>query len=162
MTVSHSDLSLETLTLPQEDTVAKWLDHFNDHCLSALVGLLRSAAGCRWAIRCWTELDCELQTEGTWYGASQVGAIQLQGQSACLDELYFYEEAFTTYIDCLAYQPNPKQKDIDKALDRRNVPPALQEREVPLWPRNRDECRARKRRRSFAPSARTSSPIFGP
>ena len=91
-----------------------WINS-NDHCPSALVGLLRSACGLSLGDQLLDGVDRQLQTEGTWLGAFLVGAIQLQGQSACLDELYFYEEAFTTWI-CLACQPNPKQKDIDRIL----------------------------------------------
>ena len=127
----------------QEDLVADWLDEFNHHCPSALVGLLRSAAGCRWALKFWSKLARLLAEDGTWFGAYRIGAIQLQGHSACLSELYYSEEAFTTWIDCLACQPNPKQKDIDVILDRKCVPKALQDRDVPLWPRDPAECRAR-------------------
>ena len=35
----------------EEDNVAGCLAQFNDHTPSALVELLRSAAGCRWAIQ---------------------------------------------------------------------------------------------------------------
>ena len=90
-----------------------------------------------------SELARQLEEDGTWYGEYRIGAIQLQGKSACIDELYFSEAAFTTWIDCLACQPNPKQKDIDLILERRNVPKALQDRDVPLWPRDPAECRAR-------------------
>jgi hypothetical protein len=127
----------------QEDTVAQWLDKFNDHCPSALVGLLRSAAGCRWAISDWSELARQLPADGTWFGEFRIGAIQLQGQSACINEVYFSEAAFTTWIDCLACQPNPKQRDIDAILERRNIPKHLQDRDIPQWPRDPAECRAR-------------------
>ena len=56
-------------------------------------------------------------TDGTWYGRDRVGAIQLQGVSARLDQLFLSEAAFMTWLDCLVAQPNPKQKDIDKILD---------------------------------------------
>jgi len=45
----------------QEDNVATWLDWFDDHPGSALVWLLRSAAGCRWVIATWERLAKELQ-----------------------------------------------------------------------------------------------------
>jgi hypothetical protein len=127
----------------QEDTVAKSLDQFNDHCPSALVELTRSAAGCRWAIDYWQQLALELQKHGTWYGAYRIGAIQLQGKSACVPDLYYSEEAFSTWSDALACQTNPKQKDIDVILDRRNIPKALQDRDVRVWPRDQTEARAR-------------------
>jgi len=127
----------------QEDDVATWLDRFNVHPPSALVGLLRSASGCRWAIATWERLARELQEEGTWYGDSRHEAVQIQGKSACIDQLYFDLEAFTTWADSVACQANPKQKDIDVILDRRNIPKALQEKDVQVWPRDPAACRAR-------------------
>ena len=127
----------------QEDTVAYWVDQFSDHPPSALVGLLRSAAGCRWAIDYWTKLAQQLKDDGTWYGEFRVGAIQLQGESACLDQLFLSETAYLTWLDCLACQPNPKQRDIDLILDRRHVPKAIQDRDIVLWPRDPPACRTR-------------------
>ena len=71
------------------------------------------------------------------------GRIQLQGQSACLDELFISETAYLTWLDCLGGQPNPKQRDIDLILDRRHIPKAIQDRDIVLWPRDRQACRAR-------------------
>ena len=127
----------------QEDRVADWLDSFNDHCPSALVGLLRSAAGCRWAIDYWTKLAQALKDDGTWHGEFLVGSIQLQGLSACLDELFVSETAYLTWLDCLGAHPNPKQRDIDLILDRRHIPKTIQERDTVLWPRDKQACRAR-------------------
>jgi len=127
----------------QEDNVATWLDRFNDHPPSALVGLLRSASGCRKAIATLERLALELRDEGTWYGLSRHDAVLIQGKSACIDELYFSLEAFTTWADSVACQANPKQKDIDVILDRRNIPKALVEKDVQVWPRDPAACRAR-------------------
>jgi hypothetical protein len=127
----------------QDDDVAKCLHHFNVHCPSALVGLTRSAAGCRWAIAYFERLAALLVSEGTWYGDCRNGAIQLQGFSACINELYLSEEAYTTWIDCLAAQPNPKPDDIEVILERKYVPKSLLDRDVPLWPRDPVESRAR-------------------
>jgi len=129
----------------QEDQVAHWLDRFNDHPPSAHVGLLRLAAGCRWAIQTWLELDQKLQTDGTWYGTARHDAIQLQGLSACIDNLYFSEQAFTTWMDSIACQANPKQADIDCVVHRHIIPKAFQERDIQVWPRDVDACRARLR-----------------
>ena len=41
----------------QEDNVQRHLLHFNVHPPTALVGLLRSAAGCRWALAYWRKLQ---------------------------------------------------------------------------------------------------------
>jgi len=127
----------------QEDNVATWLDRFNDHPPSALVGLLRSASGCRWAIATLERLARELREEGTWYGGSRHDAVLIQGKSPCIDQLYFDLEAFTTWADSVACQANPKQKDIDVILDWRNIPKSLQEKDVQVWPRDPVECRKR-------------------
>jgi len=127
----------------QEDDVARYLMMFNENCYDALSNLTRSAAGCRWVIQHWELLQKKLDDDGTWYGQSRLEAIQLQGLSANIDRLYFSEEAFMTWLDCLVAQPNPKQKDIDIILDPRNVPKALQERDVKLWPGDPAESRAR-------------------
>jgi hypothetical protein len=129
----------------QEDQVAHWLDHFNIHPPSARVGLLRSAAGCRWAIQAWLKLDSELKAHGTWYGEFRLNAIQLQGLSACVPKLYYSVQAFTTWVDALATQPNPKQKDIDRVVNPQVIPKGLVERGIPVWPRDPDACRARMR-----------------
>jgi hypothetical protein len=127
----------------QEDTVAYWVGQFGNHAPSALVGLLRSAAGCRWAIDYWTKLAQQLEDDGTWYGEFRIGAIQLQGQSAYLDKLFVSETAYYTWLDCLGAQPNPKQRDIDLILDWRHIPKTIQDRDIVLWPRDREACRAR-------------------
>ena len=101
----------------QEDDVAGCLAMFNESCGDGLCYLTRSAAGCRWAIAKWEHLKKMLAADGTWYGADRLAAIQLQGVSACLSELYLSEPAFRTWLDCLVAKPNPKQKDIDKILD---------------------------------------------
>ena len=126
-----------------EDQVETYLQQFNRHPPSALVGLFRSAAGCRWALAFLERLQKLLNEEGTWYSDDMIGAIQIQGLSACLDDLYYSEQAFMTSIDCLAAQPAPKQKDIDRILDPAIIPKGLQDRDVPLWPRDPVECRAR-------------------
>ena len=66
---------------------------FNDSCADGLRHLLRSAAGCRWAIAQWEKLEKMLAEDGTWYGADRIEAIQLQGLSACVDHLYALEES---------------------------------------------------------------------
>ena len=126
-----------------EDQVETYLQQFNHHPPSALVGLLRSAAGCRWALAFLERLQKLLNEEGTWYSDDVIGAVQIQGLSACLDDLYYSEQAFLTTIDCLAAQPAPKKKDIDRLLDPAIIPKGLQDRDVPLWPRDPVECRAR-------------------
>ena len=127
----------------EEDNVARCLDRFNNDPHAAQVELLRSAAACRWAIHFVELLARQLEDDGTWYGEYRMGAIQIQGKSACVHDLYYDEEAYTTWRDCLACQPDPKQADIDVILDPRNIPKHLQDRDIPQWPRDPAECRAR-------------------
>jgi hypothetical protein len=127
----------------QEDEVARCVALFNENCEYGLRHLLRSAAGCRWAIGMWEDLETKLNADGTWYGFDRLSAIQLQGLSACLDQLYHSEKSFRTWLDCLVAQPNPKQKDINRILDPHNVPKAIQDRDLKLWPGNPAESRAR-------------------
>ena len=127
----------------QEDEVSRCVGQFTDHCEYWLRHLLRSAAGCRWAIAKWEELHKKIVDDGTWYGADRITAIQLQGFSALLDQLCFYEQGYQTWLDCLVAQPNPKQRDIDLILDWRRVPKSMQDRDVQLWPGDPAASRAR-------------------
>jgi hypothetical protein len=127
----------------QEDYLQNSLSTFATSCARGLRLLTRTAAGCRWAIAYWENLQQMLTVDGTWYGEYRIGAIQLQGLSARLDELYLSEPAFRTWLDCLVAQPHPKQRDIDVILDRQCIPKALQDRDVTLWPGNPAESRAR-------------------
>jgi hypothetical protein len=105
----------------QEDNVARCLLMFNESCEDGMRHLTRSAAGCRWAIAKWERLQKQLAEEGTWHFVHMIGAIQLQGVSACLDQLFFSEDAFMTWLDCLVAQPNAKQKDIDQLITNMNI-----------------------------------------
>ena len=127
----------------QEDDIARCLSLFNTNCDAALRELTRSAAGCRNAILFWEGLEKKLADDGTWYGMDMYRSIQMQGQSADLDELYLSEVAYMTWLDCLVLKPNPKQEDIDKILDPMAIPKALEDRDVKLWPGNPAESRAR-------------------
>ena len=128
----------------QEDDVARCLSMFNETCDDALRHLTRSAAGCRWAIANWEELQKMLdrRRDLVWRHTGST-AIQLQGFRRASTSSSFREPAFMTWLDCLVAQPNPKQKDIDRILDPRCVPKALQDRDVKLWPGNPAESRAR-------------------
>jgi len=127
----------------QEDEVARCLDLFQLNCQYGLRHLLRSAAGCRWAIAEWEKLEKKLADDGTWYSFDRLSAIQLQGLSSRIDELHINEQSFRTWLDCLVAQPNPKQRDIDVITDPARVPKPLLERDVKLWPGNPAESRAR-------------------
>jgi hypothetical protein len=126
-----------------EDNVEECLLMFNKNCRHALRCLTRSAGGCRWAIEIWEGLQKKLVEDGTWYGADKIYAIQLMGHSAHIDELYFSEEAYTTWVDCLVTQPHAKQYDIDRILDPPRMPKTFWDRDRKLWPGDPEESRAR-------------------
>jgi hypothetical protein len=86
-----------------------------------------------------------LLEDGTWYGGDRIDAINLQGFSAMLSELFCNEQAYQTWLDCLVAQPNPKQRDIDLILDWHHVPKSMQDRDLKLWPGDKDASRARLR-----------------
>ena len=127
----------------QEDYVSKCKEIFSQRCEWAMREMTRTAAGCRWCIKMWVELDQKLKADGTWYGNEKYASIMLQGESAVLDLLRLSEVAYTTWVDCLVCNPNPKQDDIDKILDPAHVPKALLDRDVTLWPGNPAESRVR-------------------
>ncbi len=127
----------------QADTVSAHLKHFDVDPREAVVRLLRSGAGCRWALDFLQELQTKLIEDGTWYGGDMFWAIMIQGFCARLDQLYFSEAAYLTWMSCLALQPNPKQFEIDRLLDPSRVPKSLRERDIVLWPLDPVECRVR-------------------
>ncbi len=127
----------------EEDDMIRSLKMAGVSCADAMRNLKRSAVGCRWVIALWEKLEKMLAEDGTWYGSHRVDAIQLQGFSAGVDRLHLSEEAFTTWLDCLVAQPNPKQRDIDFILNPRRIPDAIRERDVKLWPGDPAASRAR-------------------
>src|SRR5262245_14497081 len=62
----------------QEDDVAKYQRMFHISPSAAVVGLKRSAAGCRWLIGEWERLEAALAADGTWYGLDRMEAILFQ------------------------------------------------------------------------------------
>jgi hypothetical protein len=126
----------------EEDAVDGFRRMLDGDPWAAVVGLKRSAAGCRWLIARWEHLEKTLAAGGTWYGCDRIEAIQLQGLSAMVDDLYIYEAAYMTWLHCLAAQPNPKERDIALVLDRRVMPKALQDRDVEVWPGDATASRA--------------------
>jgi hypothetical protein len=121
----------------EEDAIDCFRRMLDGDAWTAVVGLKRSAAGCRWLIARWEHLAQALAARGTWYGCDRIEAIQLQGLSAMVDDLYLSEAAYMTWLHCLAAQPNPKERDIALVLDRRVMPKALQDRDVEVWPGDR-------------------------
>jgi hypothetical protein len=126
----------------EEDAVDGFRRMLDGDPWAAVVGLKRSAAGCRWLIARWEHLEQALASGGTWYGCDRIEAIQLQGLSAMVDDLYISEAAYLTWLHCLAAQPNPKDRDIALVLDRRVMPKAFQDRDVEVWPGDAATSRA--------------------
>jgi hypothetical protein len=127
----------------QEDEVLRLSRELDGDPRVAVTGLKRFSAGVRFLIERWERLGRQLEQDQTWFGADRIEAIQLQGLSAMVDDLYISEQAYWTWVWCLAAQPNPKQRDIDLVLHRRNMPKRLQDMDHPVWRPDPDESRAR-------------------
>jgi hypothetical protein len=130
----------------QENDVEELHLMFDGNPRGAIYGLKRSAAGVRFLIERWERLGRQLEQDSTWYGADRIEAIQLQGLSAMVEDLYISEQAYWTWVWCLAAQPNPKERDIALVLDRRVMPKRLQDMDHPVWRPDPDESRARMQR----------------
>jgi hypothetical protein len=112
---------------------------------TAVMNLKRRARGVRYLVERWERLERLLSEEGTWYGMDRNEAIQLQGYSSALTNIYFAAPAWETWRDCLAAQPNPQPLDIELICEPDVVPKEIQDRDVPLWRPDPEACRARLR-----------------
>jgi hypothetical protein len=135
--------ALRDVQWAQENYVEELHLMFDGNSRGAIYGLKRSAAGVRFLIERWERLGRQLEQDSTWYGADRIEAIQLQGCSAMVDDLYLSEPAYWTWVWCLAAQPNPKERDIALVLDRRIMPKRLQDMDHPVWRPDAAESRAR-------------------
>jgi hypothetical protein len=126
----------------EEDHVEHYRRRLDGDPATSVLALNRSAAGCRYLIARWEHLEQALAADGTWYGADRMEAIQLQGLSSLVDDLYVSEPAYMTWLHCLAAQPNPKERDIALVLDRRVMPKSIQDRDVKVWPGDAAASRA--------------------
>jgi hypothetical protein len=126
----------------QEDEVRRCTLLSNTDPPACLTSLKRTAAGCRWAAAEWRRLAAALAADGTWYGINHHRAIMLQGHSSHVDDLYFSEEAYMTWVHCLAAADAPRQQDIDVILDPKVMPLIFQQRGDVIWPRDQAESRA--------------------
>jgi hypothetical protein len=129
----------------QEDEVVRLSRMLDGDPWAAVVGLKRFAAGVRFLIERWEHLGHRLEQDGSLYGADRIEAIQLQGLSAMVDDLYISEQAYWTWVWALAAQPNPKERDIALVLDRHNMPKRLQDMDNPVWRPDPEESRAKLR-----------------
>jgi hypothetical protein len=129
----------------REDDVRYYVRMFNQDPHAAVAGLKRSGHGLRHLISRWQQLGKSLSEEGTLYGAEKYECIQMQGWPAGIDQLFLSEEAWKTWIDCLASQPVIKQFDIDMLCASDIVPKSIQDRDQPLWQPDPEASRARLR-----------------
>jgi hypothetical protein len=127
----------------RDDDVSRCKELFTQRSEWAMRDMTRTAAGCRWCLKFWMELDLKLKADGTWYAIDKYASIMLQGLSARLDLLCLSEVAYTTWVDCLVCTPDPKQEEVAKVLDPAHIPKGLRDRDVTLWPGNPAESRAR-------------------
>jgi hypothetical protein len=128
-----------------ENEVMDHIQMFNRDPGAAVVGLRRSSHGLRHLISRWQQLKKSLSEEGTLYGAEKYEAIQMQGLYAGIDQLFLSEEAWKTWMDCLASQPVIKQFDIDTLCAPDIVPKSIQDRDQPLWQPDPEASRSRLR-----------------
>jgi hypothetical protein len=126
-----------------EDDVRYYEQMLGQDARTAVVGLKRTAMGVRFLIARWERLERLLAEEGTWLGADRIEAIQLQGYSGDVNWIYYSETAYQTWLDCLAAQADPKQRDIDLICATDVVPKAVQDRGRPLWAPDRAASQAR-------------------
>jgi hypothetical protein len=151
-----------------EDDVRDYEQMLGEDARTACVGLKRSAMGVRYLIARWERLERLLAGDGTWLGAARTEAIRLQGCCADLDQIYYSETAYQTWLDCLAAQADPKQRDIDLICQPDVVPKEVHDRGRPLWAPDRAASQVRLRaiveqecppcgswRRSFGPGTRS-------
>jgi hypothetical protein len=127
----------------QEDEVDRLRRMLDGDPWAAVTGLKRFGAGVRFLMERWELLGRHLEQDGSLYGCDRIEAIQLQGLSAMVDDLYISEQAYWTWVWALAAQPDPKERDIALVLDRRVMPKRLQDMDHPVWPRDREESRAK-------------------
>src|SRR5262249_38273347 len=92
----------------QEDDVRRYRDMLESAPGAAIVGLKRSALGCRFLAGRWERLLGLLDEEGTWYGNDRDEAITYQGARAGAGHLHESEGAYLTWLYCLMAQPDPK------------------------------------------------------
>jgi hypothetical protein len=127
----------------QADEVQRGKRLFRVDSDDAVAALKKTAAGTRFLITYWEELARRLETDGTWYGIDRSTVLQLQGFSACVEHLYFEEDAYWLWVWTLAAQPDPKPSDIELILRTDVMPPRLQDMGVAVWRPDPEEARAR-------------------
>ena len=124
--------ALLTWQYNREDEVRFYIQLAIKDANASVAGLKRSGAGMRHLISRWEYLSKCLSDEGTLYLPEKCEAIIMQGYAAGIDQLFLSEDAWKTWIDCLACQPVIHQADIDTICAPDVVPKSIQDRAGPL------------------------------
>jgi hypothetical protein len=109
---------------------------------AAILGLKRSALGCRYLITRWERLESLLLRDGCWHGGDRNEAINLQGARADPPErLSESEAAYLTALYCLMTAPNTKDAQFAAIGQQSWTPSALYDREPRDWLGETPVCR---------------------
>ena len=132
----------------QEDEVDHYRRMLESRPGEAVVGLKRSALGCRFLIGRLERLLGLIDTEGTLYGNDRDELIHYQGARATNPENLFQSEgAYITWLYCLMAQPVPDLEHM-AALGQVGIMPAgLKDREPEHFLGEHDLCRQLLRKR---------------
>jgi hypothetical protein len=126
----------------QEDEILRLSSLGSARAYEIMAGLKRTVAGCRWVAAQWRRLAAAFSADGTWYGSHKHEAIMLQGYSSMVEDLHLNEEAYMTWVHCLATQPDPDERDIAIILDEKVMPLSIQQRGLAVWRPDPAESRA--------------------
>ena len=118
----------------QEDEIQRFRDMLETRPGVAVVGLKRSALGCRFLILRWERLLRLLESDGTLYGKDRDEAIHYQGARATDPaNLFESEGAYLTWIYCLMAQPDPRDEDFVEIGNKSWMPSGLNDRKIHHW-----------------------------
>jgi hypothetical protein len=125
----------------QEDLVTRLCLKLDEQPYLSRQALLRFAAGVRYMIGQWRELEGELERQGTWFGSHRHFAVRLQGYKSLWPDLYHEEDAYYTSLHCMALQPTITDIDISNITHVYAVPKHLQDQGVKLWKPDAEDSR---------------------
>jgi hypothetical protein len=128
----------------QEDEVQRYRDLLATRPGAAVVGLKRSAMGCRFLIARYERFRRLLREEGCLLGNDRDELILYQGARASDDPACLHESvgAYLTTLFCLIAQPDPKDEIVMELAGERFMPEALRGRRTELWLGGPRLCRA--------------------
>ena len=130
----------------QQDRVLRCLVLLNESQCHAMIEFKRFAAGIRHILSRWERLEQAFLQDQTWYGNMVLEAIQMQGVSARMDELYFSEEAWLTWAYCHVAQANPDLREGELLWSPEVMPISIQENPPQPWPLTREYCQEQLRK----------------